>query len=220
VNFKGNISAGELFDLIIPAAFILSALLSTWVLASARKRFSLLSSIAFAVATLFLPLVVFPLYLAIIMWRDKIGPPKKWRYLLPLLYALIVLSAIVAFYYFDSRSVDAHLARATRAKLVDDKTTAIREYRQALILEDSPHTRKLLAMELANAGELNAAVSEFRVAQQSGEQDDAIYYRVGLLLERLNQPDEAKQEFQKFLTTTTCTQFDARCDDARNRLKP
>lgn len=212
-------SAGELFDLIMPAAFVVSALISIWVLTSARKRFSLLSSIAFAVATLFLPLIVFPLYLAIIMWRSKSGPPKKLRYALPLLYGGIVLSAIGAFYYFDSRSVDAHLARATRAKLVDDTTGAIREYRRALALEDNPHTRKLLAIELVNAGYLVEALSEFRLAQQGGDHDDLIFYRVGLLLERLNQTGQAKLELRNFLMSATCTQVDARCDDARTRLK-
>ena len=212
-------SAGELFELIMPAAFVISALISTWVLASARKRFSLLSAIVLSVATLFLPLVVFPLYLVIMMWRPKIGPPEKWRYSLPLLYGAIVLSAIAVFYYFDSRSVDAHLARATRAKLVDDRTTTIREYRKALELENDPHTRKLLAIELANAGKPDEALSEFRLAQQGGEQDDSIYYQVGLLLERLNQTEAAKPEFQNFVMSATCTQIDARCDDARQRLE-
>lgn len=212
-------SAGEMFDLIMPAAFVISALVSTWVLASARKRFSLPSAMALAVATLFLPLIVFPLYLVIIMWRRKIGPAVKWRYALPLLYATLVLSAIVVFYYFDRRSVDAHLARATRAKLVEDRTTAIREYRQALAREDDPHTHKLLAIELANAGYSTEALSEFRLAQQGGEPDDSIYYQVGILLERLNQTAQARLEFEKFLISDTCLQTDARCEDARNRIK-
>jgi tetratricopeptide (TPR) repeat protein len=218
VTIKIDMSAGELFDLIMPAAFVLSALLSIWVLASARKRFSLPIAIAIAVATLFLPVIVFPLYLALMMWRPKIGPPKKWRYALPLLYGALVLSAIAGFYYFDSRSVDAHLARATQAKLIEDSTTAIREYRQALALEDDPHTRKLLAIELANAGDLTEALSEFRLAQKGGEQDDLISYRVGILLERMNQTGQAKLEFQNFLMSSTCMQIDARCEDARNRL--
>ena len=133
-------SAGELFELIMPFAYVVSALLSTWVLASARKRFQLQLALAFALATLFLPLVVFPLYLAIIVWRRRGEPPKRWRYLAPLLYAAIALTAIAGYFYLDSRTVDAHLARATRAKLVDDHKTAIREYRQALALEDNPHT--------------------------------------------------------------------------------
>lgn len=218
MTFDSKMSAGEIFDLIMPAAFLVSALISIWVLASARKRFSLPNSMALAVLTLFLPLIVFPLYLVLMMWRPKIGPPKKWRYTLPLLYGFIVVSAIVAFYYFDSRSVDAHLARATRAKLVEDRSTVIREYRQALAIEDDPHTHKLLAIELANAGELAEALSEFRLAQQGKEQDDSIYYHVGLLLERMNQTGQAKLEFQNFLMSATCTQIDTRCEDARTRL--
>jgi uncharacterized membrane protein YqjE len=164
VSLKTNMSAGELFELIMPFAYVVSALLSTWILASARKRFQLHLTFAFALATLFLPLVVFPLYLAIIIWRKKGEAPKRWRYLAPLLYAAIVLAAIGGYFYFDSRTVDAHLARATRARLVDDHNTAIREYRQALALEDNPHTHKLLALELANAGFKSQAEAEFRLA--------------------------------------------------------
>ncbi|HJT28439.1 MAG TPA: hypothetical protein VJ784_13590 [Pyrinomonadaceae bacterium] len=162
-------SAGQLFDLIMPAAFAVSALVSTWVLASARKRFHFYYALALALGTLFLPFIVFPLYLVIMMWRPKIGPTPRWRYSLPLLYAVIALSVIGAYFYFDSRSVDAHLARATRAKLVEDSTTAIREYREALKREDDPHTHKLLAIELANAGYLTEAIEEFKLAEQGGE---------------------------------------------------
>lgn len=212
-------SAGELFELIMPAAFAVSAILSTFVLASARKRFSFLSALAIALATLFLPLIIFPLYLASLFWRKSTGSPRKWRYTLPLFYATILLSGIGAFYYFDSHSVDAYLARAERAKLVDDYATAIREYQGALALEENPHTRKLLAIQLMQAGQLTEAVSEFRLAQQGGEPDDAIYYYLGKLLERLNQDGQAKLEFQNFLASPTCMQLDARCEDARNRLK-
>jgi len=166
-------SAGQLFDLIMPAAFAASALISTWVLASVRKRFQLHYALALAVATLFLPLIVFPIYLVLMMWRPKIGTPKRWRYLLPLLYGAIALLSIGAYFYFDSRSVDAHLARATQAKLVEDSTSAIREYRAALALEDNPHTHKLLAIELANAGFIDEAVLEFRRAEPC-EPDDRI----------------------------------------------
>jgi tetratricopeptide (TPR) repeat protein len=158
-----------LFDLIMPAAFALSALLSTWVLASARRRFQLLYAFALAIGTLVLPLIVFPIYLAIMLWRKKIGPPARWRYTLPLLYATVSLSLIGIYFYLDSRSVDAHLARATQAKLVEDSNTAITEYRKALALEDDPHTHKLLAIELANAGQVEEAMSEFRIAEQRGE---------------------------------------------------
>ncbi len=158
-------SAGQLFDLIMPAAFAVSAIVSTWVLTSARKRFRFYYALALALGTLFLPFIVFPIYLVLIMWRPKIGPPRRWRYSLPLLYAVIVLSAIGAYFYFDSRSVDAHLARATRAKLVEDSTTAIREYREALKREDDPHIHKLLAIELAHAGYIPEAITEFGLAE-------------------------------------------------------
>jgi hypothetical protein len=164
-------SAGQLFDLIMPAAFAAAALLSTWVLASARKRFQLHYALALAVGTLFLPLIVFPIYLVLMMYRPKVGPPKRRRYSLPLLYATIALSVICAYFYLDSRSVDAHLARATQAKLVEDSATAIREYRAALALEDDPHTRKLLAIELANAGYIAEAIVEFRRAEPCEAED-------------------------------------------------
>ena len=164
-------SAGELFDLIWPVAFVISALLSTFVLASARKRFRLYYAFAFAVATLLLPLIVFPLYLAIMLWRKPGVRPNHWRYALPLLYAVIVLAVIGGFYYSDARSVDAHLARANRAKLREDPNAAIHEYRQALALEDDPHTHKLLAIELAKVGNTSEAISEFCLAHQGGEPD-------------------------------------------------
>jgi len=212
-------SAGELFDLIMPAAFVLSALLSIWVLASARRRFRLYYAIALAAGTLFLPLIVFPIYLVIMLWRKSSEPPPRWRYALPLIYAAIVLSGIATFFYVDRRSVDAHLARATRAKLVEDANTAIREYRQALALDDDPHTHKLLAIELANAGHVSEAISEFRLARQGGEPDDSISFRLGFLFERMNLTNEARTEFEQFLTSESCRQVDSRCDYARDRLK-
>lgn len=164
-------SAGQLFDLIMPAASAASALISTWVLASARKRFQLHYALGLAIGTLFLPLIVFPFYLVLMMYRPKVGPPKRWRYSLPLLYAVIALLSIGAYFYFDSRTVDAHLARATQAKLIEDSATAIREYRAALALEDNPHTHKLLAIELANAGNISEAMVEFRLAEPCEAED-------------------------------------------------
>lgn len=219
MSFKINMSAGELFDLIMPAAFVISAFISTWVLASARKRFRLYYAFALAIATLLLPLIVFPLYLVVLIWHKRGEAPHRWRYLLPLVYLVIVLSAIAGIFYFDSRSVDAHLARATQAKLIEDTNTAIHEYQQALELEDDPHTHKLLAIELANAGYVTEAISEFRLAQQGGEPDDSISYRVGLLLERMNLTNQARMEFQQFVVSETCQGVDTRCDAARDRIK-
>ena len=153
------------------------------------------------------------------MWRPKIGPPRRWRYSLPLLYAVIALSAIGAYFFFDSRSVDAHLARATQAKLVEDSTTAIREYREALAREDNPHTHKLLAIELANAGYTAEAISEFRLAEMGGEPDDSIHFNLGLLLEGMNLTNQARMEFEDFLMSATCGQVDTRCEAARERVK-
>ena len=92
-------SAGELFELVMPAAYVASALLSTWVLASARKRFELHFAFALALATFLLPVVIFPLYLAAIIWRKADKPPQRWRYTLPLLYLAIVLLVIRFFVY-------------------------------------------------------------------------------------------------------------------------
>lgn len=195
-------------------------LVSTWVLASARKRFPLYFALAWAAGTLFFPLIVFPLYLIVMMvWRRRDLPPVKWRFVLPLLYAVIVLSSIGVWLYLDHRSIDAHLARATQAKLVEDKATAIREYQEALAFEDDPHTHKLLAIELAEAGDVSAAISEFRLAEQGGEPDDFIHFRLGLLLDRTDQKDQARLEFQKFLLSKTCQRVDSSCDAARQRIE-
>ena len=162
-------SAGEWFELISPAAFLLAALLSIWILASARKRFPLYAAFSWAIGTLLLPLVVVPVYLAVILlWRPAVRSPR-WRLLLPLAYGVVVIAARSFYFYRDRQTVDAHLARAVQAKLVDDYATAIRAYRRALALEENAHTRKLLAVELALAGRLSEAESELHLAQQGGE---------------------------------------------------
>src|SRR5690349_8416295 len=128
--------AGELFDLIRPVVLLISAVVSTWVLASARKRFPIYVALAWAAGTLFFPLIITPVYLAVILlWRRPVHAPHR-RVLLPLAYGAIVIASLTVYFYLDHQTVDAHLARATQAKLVDDHATAIREYRQALALED------------------------------------------------------------------------------------
>lgn len=106
MSFKLNMSAGELFDLIMPAAYVISALLSTWVLASARRRLHLYFALALAIGTLFLPLIVFPIYLVIMLWRKRNEPPKRWRFALPLLYAAIVLVGIATSFYLDQTDIN------------------------------------------------------------------------------------------------------------------
>lgn len=153
--------AGELFDLIRPLVLLVSALVSTWVLASARKRFPVYVAFAWALGTLFLPLVVFPLYLGVVLlWRREVRA-RRWRVLLPMVYAVVVIGVIVLQFYVDRQSVDAHLARAAEAKLIDDHATVIREYKRALELEENAHTRKLLGIALENAGRLMEAKVEF-----------------------------------------------------------
>lgn len=161
--------AGELFELIRPVFLLLAALLSIWILASARKRFPIYLAFAWAVGTLLLPLVVAPLYLAVILlWRFP-ARSRRRRFLLPLVYGALLLTGLGLYFYRESHTVDAHLARAAQAKLVEDHATAIREYRRALALEDNPHTHKLLGIELANDGQVNAAVGELCLAEQGGE---------------------------------------------------
>lgn len=214
-----NMSAGELFELIRPSVLIAAALISTWVLGSARKRFPLYIAFAWALGALFLPLVVLPAYLVVILlWRRRVYSPA-WPLVLPLTYGLIVTASTAAYFYFDSRTVDAHLARAARAKLIEDHGTVIREYNRALALEDNPHTHKLLAVELMQAGYLSEAISEFRLAEQGGEPDDSIHYYLGILLERIDQNGQARLEFERFLLTETCQSAERLCESARVKIE-
>jgi len=98
LSFRTNISAGQLFDLIMPVAFVVSALLSTWVLASARRRFKLPYAFGLAIGTLFLPVIVFPIYLVLMLWYKSSGPTPRWRFALPLVYGTIAVAAIVTLY--------------------------------------------------------------------------------------------------------------------------
>lgn len=214
-----NMSAGEFFELIRPIVVAISILLSAWVLASARKRFSTLIAFAWAIGMLLLPLVVLPVYLSMILiWRWP-ARSRRWRWLLPFAYGAILLAGLGIFLNHESATADEYLARATRAKLIDDHITAISEYRHALTMEDNPHIHKLLAVELMQAGYLTEAVSEFRLAQQGGEPDDFIHYYLGLLFDRLNLKGQAKQEFESFLVSTTCTQEEGPCDESRERIR-
>ena len=214
-----EMSAGEFFDLIRPAAIVLAALVSTWVFASARKRFPTYIALVWAGATLFFPLIVLPLYLAsLLLWRRPVRIPK-WRLGFPVIYALAVLTVIGIYLARDYRSVDAHLARATQARLKYDRRRTIAELQKALALEDNAHTHKLLAREFFEAGYLSEAISEYRLAEKGGEPDDSINFQLGLIFELLNQPGKARLEYQRFLSTSTClTTSTARCDAARQRL--
>jgi hypothetical protein len=137
-------SAGELFDLIRPAVIVLSAILSTLILASARRRFRLYQALLISVAAFFLPFVILPLYLAMLLvWTRPRHPVTKWRFAVPLLFLATILAIASVYIFLDEHTVDAHLARASMSRVHSDPTTAIKEYRAALKLEDDPHTHKL-----------------------------------------------------------------------------
>lgn len=231
-------SAGELFELIRPFVLVLSALLSTWVLVNARqRRFSLFLATLWALGTLFFPLITLPLYLVVQFVRKRnertahavnategrgvTRAAPRWRITTPLVYATVVLSVIGLYLYSDQESVDARLARAIQAKLRGDLGSTISEYRGALGQEDNPHTHKLLAIELADIGNWTEALSEFRQAEEGGEPDDSIAFRIGTLLDILNLGGQAKLEYQRFLVSEMCTQPlpDDRCATARGRAE-
>jgi hypothetical protein len=223
VNFSLNISAGELFELIRPAMLFVAAILSSFVLFHARKRFRNVASILWAVATFVLPAIVFPLYLAVVLFRSKKVPPTtqpKFSLAVPAVYLLTLLAFISVYVMRDSSSADAHLARATQARLAGTTTEVISEYRKALALEDDPHTHSLLANDLEQAGYLTQALAELRLAERQGEPDDTIPFRLGTLLYRINHLSQARLEYERFLETNTClTSSDRRCLEAARRIQ-
>ena len=245
---RWQISAGELFELLRPAAWALSTLLSACVLADTqRRRLPLYAMTAWTTGTLLLPLIILPIYLIArfaLLKRDGQaqvgpteigpilpepsqpvptgpGPSRAWKILLPSLYTLSVLSLLALFFLHDYRSVDAHLARANQARLLNRREQTIREYRAALGLEDDAHTHNLLAEELAGAGLWDDALAEMRAAERGGEPDETIPYRIANLLDLLNRRKEATREYQNFLDTHLCTQSlpDPRCANALLRLQ-
>jgi hypothetical protein len=219
VTLKFDISAGEFFELIRPTVLVLSALVSIWVLASARRhRFPTYLAIAWALGAFFFPLITLPLYLIARFSRHRSNEPAqppvtfsssptpRGRVAIPLAYAAVVLSLVGIYLYRDHQSVDAHLARAIQAKVSGKTGEAIAEYRAALMLEDNPHTRKLLAMELADTGDWTGALFELRKAEEGGETDDLIAFYAASLLDSLNLPNQATLEYQRFLESRKCTQ--------------
>jgi tetratricopeptide (TPR) repeat protein len=223
VKLHWPISAGEFFELLRPAALLLSALLSAWVLASTRRRhFRLLASLAWATGTFFLPLIVFPIYLVVILFftQTTADALPKFRYALPFAYAVGLLSLVSLYLYTDYKSVDAHLARAAQAKVMNQRARAIREYEAALRIEDNPHTHKLLGVELADEGDWSAALRELRAAESGGEPDDALAFMIGRAFEATGQPSEARNQFEKFLNSRACKNPvpDSRCENARTKL--
>lgn len=225
MNFRFNISAGELFEMIRPTMLFLAAFLSFLVFSHSRKRFETLISLAWALATFALPAVVFPLYLAVILIRRRIKGPASPRALrfpiaIPALYLLTLLAFVSVYLLRDSASADTHLARATQARLADNTSRVIAEYRRALALDDDPHTRSLLASDLEQASYLTEALAELRLAERQGETDDLIVFRIATLLHKIDHVSEARLEYERFLQTKTCLKMsDRRCVEALERIK-
>jgi len=212
-------SASELFDLVRPVVVVASVLLSTWILFSSRRRFPFYLSLLWAITTYLFPLIIVPLYWVVLLWKHpRVYPHVKHRFLIPLTYLVLILGIAAGYKYFDDRSVDAYLARAANAKVKTDPMSAIREYREALKIEDTAHTRKLLAVTLEEAGLYAEAITEYRTAEGRGEPDDSIHYHLGLLLERFNQTAPSISEFERFVSSDTCLYVDDRCDAARLRV--
>jgi tetratricopeptide (TPR) repeat protein len=226
----------------LPLSFALTALVSAWVLASARRhRYHAAAVTLWTLGTLFFPLIILPLYLiARSSGRrlekepeaepesDAENPePEKsvsslpFRRTLPLAFLIAMLSLGALYFYMDSRSVDAHLARANQARVRSQREQVIAEYRAALKLEDDAHTHNLLGQEFAAALRWDEALSEFRLAERMGELDDELSYNIAITLEQLYRPGEAKPEYERFLNSSLCTEMphDARCAGAMQRMK-
>jgi tetratricopeptide (TPR) repeat protein len=242
-----QISLGSLAELIAPLSFTLAALLSAWVFYDARRRgLKLPAVVSWTLTTLLFTPVVFPLYLFSLLFDrtrphaeahaaspetpcDAVSEPDaaiqdaqtRRRFVLPLLYLSVLLLPGALYFYSDYRSVDAHLARAEQAKLRERRAQAIGEYRAALALEDDPHTRKLLGIELAREGRMEEALVEFLAAERAGEPDDLLAFRIASALDALGRTNEAGVAYRKFLSSRACASSDSpddNCEPARLRL--
>lgn len=241
MKLSWQISAGEFFELLRPAALVVSAMISAWVLASARRwRFRSYFAAAWALGTFFLPFVVLPLYLIArvsakrrtqsINAANETAPdqivnpraaPVRLRFVFPLVYCGVLLSLIGFYFYRDYNNVDSHLARAVQAKLMNQREKTIREYRAALALEDNPHTHKLLGIELAETNQPAQALREFRFAESGGEPDESLPFRMGQALDAVGNPAEAMIEYRRFLDSQACRRIlpDDRCAGAWTRMQ-
>lgn len=221
--FRFNISAGEFFELIRPTVTIVSALISTWVLISARKRFSLYTALLWSLTVFVLPTIVLPIYWATILVGKSFrlhNHSLRWPVVGPAIYAIVLLSGSVIYLRSQNRGIDAHLFNASQAKVNGDSAKAIAEYRKALALEEDPHTRKLLAVELYRTAAWDQALTEFRLAEAGGEQDEWLPFSIGSVLMELGRPAEARIEYKRFVNGAACSREpgDARCNAAAVEL--
>ncbi len=228
MRFHWQISAGQLFELLFLVALGISVLLSTWVLSNAlRRRWKVPAALAWAAGTFFLPPVTLPIYLVSLIFAKRSnnsvensatpGP----RLYLTVSYAFVLLFFAGIYLYRDYQSVDAHLARAAQARLMRNHEKAIREYRAALAKEDDAHTHKLLGIELADAGHLTAALTEFRTAEHGDEPDDLLSSRIADVLHELGRQAESEAEYARFLKGLLCSKDpqEIHCENARTRLR-
>ena len=137
-----------------------------------------------------------------------------------LVYLTAVLLVGGLYFYRDYMSFDAHFARARRAKLYNQRGRTVREYRAALRLRDDAHTRKLLGVELSEAGRWEEALAELRAAERGGEPDESLAFREADALDKLHRREEAAGAYCRFLQTPPCARPDPAplCADARSRL--
>jgi len=224
VSLRWHISVGQLFDVLLPTFVALAIICSTWVLANARRcRLTSSAIIIWTLGTFALPFTVLPLYLLVRLRRREQTQAQSrsfWaRHAPPLVYACVVTTLAALYFVHDYRSLDAHLARASNARLNDQHARAAREYRAALTLADDPHTHKLLGLELTALQQWPEALAELRTAEHGGEPDAVLPYHIASTLDALGRHDEAVNEYRKFLAGDLCTQTapDARCAEARAR---
>lgn len=152
-------------------------------------------------------------------WSARRRP--RWPLALPPLYLLLLILPGALYFYLDYESVDAHLARASQAKIVGRHERAIGEYRAALALEDDAHTRKLLGIELDGAGRTPEALDAYRAAARGGEPDELLPFRIAAALDALGRATEAAPAYQNFLQSRLCARrsADSRCGQAQGRLQ-
>jgi tetratricopeptide (TPR) repeat protein len=223
-----KVSAGQLFELMLPLSFALTALLSTWVLMSARRHlFGAATVTLWTLGTLFFPLIILPLYLVARSFRrrdenEERAPSQAlpWRRTLPLLYLATLLSLYALYFYIDSRGAEAHLMRANQARVRGQREQVIEEYRAALRVEDDAHTHNLLAKEYSAAMRYDEALREFRTAERMGEIDEELSFNIAVSLDLLNHSAEAVPEYERFLNDSLCREmpYDVRCVAARQRV--
>jgi hypothetical protein len=77
-----------------------------------------------------------------------------------------------------------------------------------------------LGIELAESGQWTEALEEFRLAEQGGEPDQALPFRMAQVLEATDRHAEATAEYKKFLSSDVCKEalLDHRCVIARERV--